>query len=478
VNALLRIFNIGAWNLRTKLGFGLLTAALIELALFGVGLALISNNLPPAIRDSAGDQIVTALLVVLLPGLVLLGLSWALLSVYVLLPFARLSAGLKQLAQGGYDRPLAVPAISDEIGQATEQLNAINSHFQQTMHEIETSIAHRTRDLEAAREIGVALSAIRDSRALAERVSALLVEHFADVSYAQVFLLNDSATQAVLQAGSGEQGRHLVKQDYQVSVEDPGPVGQVLRRGEPVISTDTKPHAVTDTESMWSDMRAECVLPLRIDSAVLGALDIHSRNANAFSALEMRLFQTIADQLSSLIQNARLFENLQRHISELDALNRQSIAKAWRDYVTGLATDISLLAADEEALSPLQRQALETGTFAEQRTGERVRFAIPIRVRGQPLGAVEWEVPRIAYNESLRALAEELTARLALAADNIRLLEQSQRQAQRERMLNELGSALTQQTDVAEILETAVHQLGQALNVSQTVIELRREISG
>src|SRR5579864_5554360 len=151
------MFNVGAWNLRTKLAFGLLGAAFIELALVGVSLAIVSENLPVAIRTTIGSQIAFALLVVLLPGLALLALAWALLNVYVLSPFERLTEGLERLAEGGYDRPLPVPPIFDEIGQATNQLNAINEQFQRATHTLETTLVHRTRDLEAAREIGLTL---------------------------------------------------------------------------------------------------------------------------------------------------------------------------------------------------------------------------------------------------------------------------------------------------------------------------------
>lgn len=480
MNPQLRIINVSAWTLRAKFAFGLLSAALIEVALVAVSLALIGQNLPLSIRAEVGNQITLSLLVVLLTGLTLLGLAWALLNVYVLAPLERLREGLKQLAQGGYDRPLPVPPVPDEIGQATNQLNVINEQFQQSINALQATVADRTRDLEAASQIGLTLSTIRDSQTLADRGTALITERFADVAVAQFFLLDDSGTHAILKAATGEQGRKLIERGYQVSVDDPGPIGQVVRNSASLIVADVKQISMAETDLAWSDMQVECILPIRIGSTVFGVLDLYSRNADTFTNVEMRVFQTIADQFSSTIQNAQLFEELHMRLSEFEALNRQTIARAWRDYSMGLRSNnlLANLSAGEGALTPLQRQAIETGKYAEQRDSDHVRFAVPIHLRGQPLGAVEWEVPRATYNETLRALAEELTARLALTADNIRLLEQSQRQAQRERMLNDIGGALTQQTDIAQILETAVQQLGQALNVSQTVIELRKEISG
>ncbi len=477
MNQVQRLFSISAWGLRAKLAFGLLTAIVIELALVAVSLAIVSQALPAAMRPVVGGQLAVALLVVLLPGLALISLAWALIRIYVVSPIERLCEGLKRLAGGGYDRPLPVPPIPDEIGQATSQLNTINDQFRQAIRDLESTVAQRTRDLEAAREIGLALSPIRDIQLLAERVTTLITERFENVYYAQLFLLDDSGSSAILQAGTGEQGQRLLARGYRIDADDPGTVGQALRRGTPLLASDVTQEPETDSASTFPDTRARCVLPFRAGSMVLGVLDLHSRLSDAFSEVELRLFQTIADQLSSTIQNVQLFEELQMRVNEFEALNRQTVAKTWRDYALGLHTDTSLLASNREALSPLQRHAIQTGNFAELRDGDRIRFAVPIRLRGQPLGAIEWEVPRATYNESVRTLAEELTARLALTADNIRLIEQSQRQAQRERLLNEIGGALTQQTDIAQILETAVQQLGQALNVSQTVVQLRKENS-
>ena len=84
-------------------------------------------------------------------------------------------------------------------------------------------------------------------------------------------------------------------------------------------------------------------------------------------------------------------------------------------------------------------------------------------------------MPSSNYSTALGTLAQDLTARFALTADNVRLLDQTQRQVQRERLINNISAQLTQQSDVTQILQTAVRELGLALSVSQTVIEIDKE---
>jgi GAF domain-containing protein len=71
-------------------------------------------------------------------------------------------------------------------------------------------------------------------------------------------------------------------------------------------------------------------------------------------------------------------------------------------------------------------------------------------------------------------LAQELANRLAISLDNARLFEDSQRAAERERIVNTIAAKLTPQTEIAEILQTAVREVGQALRAPQVNIRLHQ----
>ncbi|MFN7210614.1 MAG: hypothetical protein ACK4P1_09520, partial [Aggregatilineales bacterium] len=127
--------------------------------------------------------------------------------------------------------------------------------------------------------------------------------------------------------------------------------------------------------------------------------------------------------------------------------------------------------------SELQLRAYYSGERQERIEAETVTFAVPVALRGQRFGAVEWTVPRAAYNENMRLLARELAARLAINADNARLLEQSQRLAERERLVNTITERLSRQTSVEQVLQVAIRELGQALRLPQTSIQLAAQIA-
>jgi len=97
---------------------------------------------------------------------------------------------------------------------------------------------------------------------------------------------------------------------------------------------------------------------------------------------------------------------------------------------------------------------------------------VPIQLRGQTLGAVEWELSLEDMNDNKLQLAQELANRLAVSLENARLFEESQRAAERERIVNSIAAKLTPQTEVSEILQTAVREVGQALRAPQVSIRL------
>lgn len=54
--------------------------------------------------------------------------------------------------------------------------------------------------------------------------------------------------------------------------------------------------------------RSEAAVPLQVGGVVLGALDVQSQDPNAFTPEDLAVLQTLADQLSVAIQNARLVQ--------------------------------------------------------------------------------------------------------------------------------------------------------------------------
>jgi GAF domain-containing protein len=115
-------------------------------------------------------------------------------------------------------------------------------------------------------------------------------------------------------------------------------------------------------------------------------------------------------------------------------------------------------------------------TVQERADGEKITprsgLAVPIRLMGQTIGVLDFYDQERNWTRDDQALVEALADQVALALENQRLFEQTQRRAQREHLTGQIVSKIRAASDVQSILETAAEELGRALGVSRAVIRL------
>ena len=105
--------------------------------------------------------------------------------------------------------------------------------------------------------------------------------------------------------------------------------------------------------------------------------------------------------------------------------------------------------------------------------GETQVIAVPVRVRGQVIGAMEFELTDTGNlsPEDLN-LMEEVGEQLGLAAESNRLFETSQRVAQREALVNEISTRLQASNNVEMTLNEAARSLRSTLKANRVTIRL------
>lgn len=396
------------------------------------------------------------------------------LNATVIRPLRNVTQIAERAARGRFtsNETVILPTQSDEIGKVADAINALGNLSRRDIRSLEARVAERTRDLDTTREIGQIIFTIRDVDALMQRVTRLLCDRFERVDYALIFSLSGTRQILSLEVAAAKSGEPVLESGYRTMVTGQLALGRAVTEAQPVVEIYDSP-TVND---LIPDARALLVLPLRSRDGLFGTLALYSTRSEAFGDVEIRLFQAIADQVAVAIANAQLYQEGQSRMSEIQDLNRRILGEAWRGYEVARrrASPRRGYTAPEhdESWSDLQLEAFRSGEIQERIEGDTVAFAVPVMLRDQSFGAVEWVVPRATYSENTRLLARELAARLAVAADNARLIEQSQRLAERERLVNTISDRLSRQTNVSDVLKTAVKELGQALRLPQASIRL------
>ena len=203
--------------------------------------------------------------------------------------------------------------------------------------------------------------------------------------------------------------------------------------------------------------RSEVALPMIIRENVLGVLDIQSDQPQAFSMDEIDVLQTLADQVAVAIENARLLEESQAALLQVEALTAIRTREAWSRKVStgGFAY----------TYTPL---GIQTGRESE---GADQAMKIPITLRGQKIGAISIsrkdEKP---WSEMDRELINEVAYQTGLAVDNVRLVEDATQRAKQEQTVGELATRFSQSTDIDTLMQIAARELGQVTDVAEVSV--------
>ncbi|NIV34328.1 MAG: GAF domain-containing protein, partial [Anaerolineae bacterium] len=105
---------------------------------------------------------------------------------------------------------------------------------------------------------------------------------------------------------------------------------------------------------------------------------------------------------------------------------------------------------------------------------ERAGVAVPITLRGQTLGVIgiETETGDRQWTEDEIALLATVSEQLGQALESARLFADTERTAERERLIGDITAKIRASTDVQDILETTAEELGRALGTSRALVRL------
>lgn len=395
----------------------------------------------------------------------------------IIQPIVQLTHVAREISTGNLAQAIQRQERRDEIGELNNAFDTMARQLLGIISELEIRLSTYTQTQETIQAIAHILSGAHTLDTQLDEAVTLIQQRFGPVYHAQVFLIDPTTRTATLRASTGQAGRTLLRQGHTLAIGSKNTIDAVATTGQRVIVPDTAGSDILAHDALLPDTRAEIMLPLRMGGHVIGVLDLQSTMPHAFSEQDAAVFQSIADQISIAVDRAKRLAEMQQRQHEIERLNQVLMQAVWEETTAQLEPE-ALSAASGEIVrdykewTSLQLEAMQTLAIAERVEGNTVHFAVPVTLRGQALGAVEWQIPRAQYTAETRQTAQELADRLALSVENLRLFEQSRRAAQRELLVNQISSKLIGTTDIDQILQTAVRELGLALHVPRTTIRL------
>ena len=373
---------------------------------------------------------------------------------------SELRASNQQLTELRDKLELRVEDRTHELANRNQELDQANSQ-----------IRRRATQFEALAQVTRAITSIRDLQELLPHITTVISDQFG-FYHVGIFLLDDANEFAVLSAANSAGGKQMLERRHRLRVGEQGIVGNVTLTGNPRIAMDVGVDAVFFDNPELPDTHSEMALPLKSGKLIVGALDVQSTERGAFTEEDIQMLGLLADQVSLAIENARLFDETRRALSEAEFISHQLTREAWarmpvENKLLGYRYGIAGSSPLRESLDVQELKKAQT--TSSQKQGNQV--VVPIELRGETIGTLVVQPSlTVELNQDQIDLIKAVAERVALSAENARLFEETTRRAERERLVSDITGKIRSVNDPQLMIQTAMEELRKALGASKVEV--------
>ena len=341
-----------------------------------------------------------------------------------------------------------------------EQVDERTSKLASTAQELE----NRAQQLQAIADVSKTIALVKNLKELLPTITQQISRNF-DFYHVGIFFLDEAKEYATLQAANSSGGEKMLERGHRLAVGQVGLIGSVAQDRQARIALDVGADAAYFDNPDLPETRSEMVLPLLFGNQIIGILDVQSKQEAVFTEEDTKVFSTLANQVAIAIENARQAEITQVALEKAEELARQYVRQEWSRvaktqqqlgyrYADG---DISVLSADKA-----------------QDTTEKATLDVPVKLRGETIGIFKIHTRNAEqeFNPEDMELIQAIADRAAIAMENVRLLEDSQRRASRESIIGDISTKISAGIDIEAILRVAAEELGHRLRTGGVTIEL------
>jgi GAF domain-containing protein len=245
---------------------------------------------------------------------------------------------------------------------------------------------------------------------------------------------------------------------------------------------------------------------LRSRGQVLGALSVQSDQPGAFGPETIAVLQMMVDQVAVALDNATLFSRTETALEDLRTTQRRYLGRVWREFLdTSPVAQVDYvqpgtraegdagpvyspaythrLLRDAQRAAMLHERTVASGSLpgvltdsdtSRQATPPQTALVVPLKLRGQVIGtmALHETGHQRPWTAEEIALAESVAEQVTLTVENLRLMDETQRRAARERLIGEVTGRVRQTLDMETILKTAVNEIGRTLGLAALEVRL------
>jgi GAF domain-containing protein len=318
----------------------------------------------------------------------------------------------------------------------------------------------RAAQLRSSAGISRTIAEMQDISELMEATTKLTSDQFG-YYHVGLYLLDERKKTAFLQAASSASGKQLVGQGFRVEPDRLNLINLVVENNRPYIASDIDSiNFVRDTNFPLT--RSRMILPLTVRNNVIGILDMHSEQPQLFSMQDAEVLQTLADLVAISIDNVRLINETKNLVHQLEANTSAQTRETWTKFTSRHKPAYQY--------TPAGVRPLFTSNKQDDLNGLRV----PLVLHGQNIGNIVLKRKGAAatWSERERILVEKVANQVALALENSRLVDETQKNALRDQMIANISARVRETLDVESVLRTATTELRRVFDLKEAEISI------
>jgi len=390
-----------------------------------------------------------------------------------------------------------------------EKLNLCKSVTSQTAIAIENAqlyeyLKQRMNEIYTIYNVGQSLSTILDLDQLLDEILRVIVGSFGYLNCA-ILLVDDKTNELYVKASRGFPEDLIMNLRLKIGKE--GIAGWVAHAGQPLVVEDVS----KDSRYIkaMGECKSEVAIPLKLKDRVIGVLDAESDQLFAFTQKDVRILSQLASQIAVTIENSRLFQEEKKRSLQLALINdvgRKVVStldlnKLLERVIEGIQINfkynhVSLFLIDEssgelvlktyfgeDSDSVKEGLRLKVGvgmvgwvakskkTFCSNDVSKEAKYipaisktksalSVPLKSGQKVLGVLDVESFRInAFDDQDVAVLETLADFLATALNNVKLYEETKRNAHRLALTDQINRAISSTLDLESIFKIVSEEL-------------------
>ncbi len=353
------------------------------------------------------------------------------------------------------------------------------------LQKLTQQLERRTNQLKAITQLAERFSVRQDLHDLLK----IMLEHMrANFGYyhAHMYLLNPDTDELVVAEGTGTAGEKLKAQRHAIPrTAETSLVARAARRNEVVWVDNVREATDWLPNPLLPHTYAEMAVPVTIDDTVVGVLDVQESRISAFDEGDASMLTTVAAQIATAIRNIRTFEQVDAALAEARAVQEQYRQQAWdrnriarRHRGRAIFSRAGTETPTEDTLRHARQQALTQEnpvvvTVPGDDTLERALVA-PIKLGTVPIGDVQLfgRDSSTPWTDDELRFIESVVYQVAQAAENLRLFEETQERASRERLIAEIGDKMRRAPSIESLMQVTVSELERVIGGARTFVKL------